>query len=127
MSFDPNDECLSGLANIPTNLPADQITHALKEHCDGMGNISTSLENDYAIIYEQGRQDEAYESKYLYLPEFQEDMDDKSTEDNISKTIDGIGYTMNAITGLMYISVLVKYRLISFVKTKYTKLRQNKK
>lgn len=127
MSFDPNDERLSGLANMPTNLPADQITHALKELCDGMGNISTSLENDYAIIYEQGRQDEAYESEYLYLPEFQEDMDDKSTEDNISKTIDGIGYTMNAITGLMYIGVLVKYRLIPFVKTKYTKLRQNKK
>ena len=54
-------------------------------------------------------------------------MDDESTEDNISKTIDGIGYTMNAITGLMYVSVLVKYRLIPFVKTKYTKLRQNKK
>ena len=130
MSFDPNDERLSGLVNIPTNLPADQITHALKEHCDGMGNISTSLENDYAIIYEQGRQDEAYESEYLYLldkPEFQEDIDDESTEDNISKAIDGIGYTINAITGLMYISVLVKYRLIPFVKTKYTKLRQTKK
>lgn len=130
MSFDPNDERLSGLVNIPTNLPADQITHALKEHCDGMGNISTSLENDYAIIYEQGRQDEAYESEYLYFPdkhEFQEDMDDEPTEDNISKAIDGIGYTINAITGLMYISVLVKYRLIPFVKTKYTKLRQTKK
>lgn len=120
MGFDPNDERLSGLVNIPTNLPADQITHALKEHCDGMGNISTSLENDYAIIYEQGRLDEAY-------PEFQEDIDDESTEDNISKAIDGIGYTINAITGLMYISVLVKYRLIPFVKTKYTKLRQTKK
>ena len=91
MGFDPNDERLSGLVNIPTNLPADQITHALKEHCDGMGNISTSLENDYAIIYEQGRQDKAYESEYLLLPDepkFQECTDDESTDDNISKAID---------------------------------------
>lgn len=130
MGFDPNDERLSGLVNIPTNLPADQITHALKEHCDGMGNISASLENDYAIIYEQGRQDEAYESEYLYLPgkhEFQEDMDDEPTEDNISKAIDGIGYILNNITNLMCIGMSIKYQLIPFVKTKYTKLRQTKK